>query len=375
MKAIVNAIFKFIAFILAGILILVLPFSLLINNFGEVVFDQGEINSIAEEVIINSELVPAALEFITNRQAEKISEKIEDTDRPEGRELNLYNLIYDMEDENWINFQDALLADEVIAGWVQASVGGFFQWLNSEDPFPVISWDMKPLIRKMSGPEGQNAVVAYYESLPDCTDLQMEEMQTQPGEPLPRGKMVQELCKLSTFPHAQQIQVYSDVMKMVVDAMPPEYNATQAALRQSDEITGMYTLKHQLRTYRWNMDTALLLPLVLLFLILLFGVRSLEGLGQWWGIPLLGGALIALITALLAGPLWRGLLTGNIMPDAVPQTSLLYHEIVDGTSRMISPIFNPLVWQAFILLIIGAGLLAMAFILRMRKSGETSSES
>jgi hypothetical protein len=60
------------------------------------------------------------------------------------------------------------------------------------------------------------------------------------------------------------------------------------------------------------------------------------------------------------------------MPDAIPQTSLLYHEIVDGTSRMISPIFNPLVWQAFIILIIGGGLLTMSFILRMRKAGNSS---
>jgi hypothetical protein len=197
----------------------------------------------------------------------------------------------------------------------------------------------------------------------------MEEMQTQPGEPLPRAKMVEELCKLSTFPHAEQIQVYNDVMKMVVDATPPDYDATRALLKQRGEITGMYTLKWRMRTYRLNLDTTLLIPLGLLFLILVFGVRSLEGLGQWWGIPLIGGGIIALITALLAGPLWRGLLTGNLMPAAIPQTSLLYHEIVNGTSRLISPVFNPLVWQAFVLLILGAGLLAMSFILRMRNAG------
>jgi hypothetical protein len=372
MKTILNAILKFIAFILAGALIIALPISLLLNNFGEVIFDQEEISGIAEEVIINSELVPAGLEFVTNRRADQISEKIEDTDRPEGRELNLYNLIYAMEDENWINFQEALLADDVIASWVFDSVSGFFNWLDTDEQVPTIRWDMKPLVRKMSGPEGRNAVVAYYESLPDCTDLQMEEMLTQPGEPLPRAKMVEELCKLSTFPHVEQIQVYNDVMQMVVDAMPPEYNATQALLKERGEITGMYTLKWRIRSYRWNLDTVLLIPLSLLFLILVFGVRSFDGLGQWWGIPLIGGGLISLLTALLAGPLWRGLLTGNLMPDAIPQTSLLYHEIVDGTSRMISPIFNPLVWQAFIILIIGGGLLTMSFILRMRKAGNSS---
>ncbi len=375
MRTILNAILKFIAFILAGILVFALPLALLLNNLGEVAFNQEEVGKIVEDVVINSKIIPATLEFITNRQAEQISNKIENPDRPEGRELNLYNLIYGMEDDDWVRFQNALLADEVIGGWIDDTVQGVFYWLDSDEPVPEIRWDMKPLIRKMRGPEGKNAVVAYYESLPDCTDLQMEEMQTQPGEPLPRAKMVEALCKLSTFPHAEQIEVYDDVMNMAVDAIPPEYNATQALMKQRGEFSGVYTLKWRIRTIRWNLDAVLLIPLALMFLILILGVRSLEGLGQWWGIPLIGGGLIALITGLLAVPLWRGFLTGSLMPEAIPQTSLLYIEIVKGTSRMIPPIFNPLIWQAFIILILGAVMLAMSFILRMRReTGKSSSK-
>ena len=204
-----------------------------------------------------------------------------------------------MEEDNWKNFREALLPDQVIGNWITGTVNGFYNWLNSEDQVPFIYWNMKPLNENMDGPDGEEAVVAFYDSLPDCTDIQMEEMQTPPGEPLPRAKMVKELCKLSTFPHGEQIQVYNDVMRMVVDATPPEYDATKALLKNSGAIDGVYTLKWNLRRLRWNMDTALLLPLVLLFFILIFGVRSLEALGQWWGIPLVGGSLITLITALL----------------------------------------------------------------------------
>jgi hypothetical protein len=372
MKTILNAILKFAAFILAGILILALPITLLANNLGNVIFNEEVIGGIATDVIVNSDIVPAALEFTTNQQANEISSKIQDTERPEGRGLNLYNLIFSMKDDDWIKFREALLAEEVIAGWVGETVQGLFAWMNSEDSVPVIIWDMAPLIQKMSGPEGQEAVVAYYESLPDCTDLQMEEMRTQPGEPLPRTKMVEELCKLSTFPHVEQIQVYNDVMEMVVDATPEEFNATQSLLKGREQIRGLYTLKWRFRTYRYNMDVVLLIPLGLLFLILIFGVRSMEALGQWWGIPLIGGSLIALLSSLLSGTLWRGFLTGN-MPEGIPQTSLLYHQIIDSTSRVISPVFNPLIWQSFIILLIGAGLFTMSFILRIRRAGESPS--
>jgi hypothetical protein len=127
-------------------------------------------------------------------------------------------------------------------------------------------------------------------------------------------------------------------------------------------------LKWNIRTLRWDLDTILLLPIVMLFLILIFGVRSLEGLGQWWGIPLVGGGLITLITSLLYRVLWTGILTDR-MPEAIPVTSLLYHEFIAGSTRVIAPVFNPLRWQSFLILLIGIGLLAMGFILRMRGSG------
>lgn len=369
MKIILNAILKFLAFLLAGVLIIALPVSLIAYNAGEVLFDQEQITNITTEVIVDSELIPAALEIMSNTQAEKISEKIETTDRPEGRELNLFNLIYYMEEDNWMSFQEALLEEGVVRGWIENTVNGFFNWINSEEPVPYISWDLNPVVDRMRGPQGRDAVVAFYDSLPDCTDLQMEEMQTNPGDPLPRGLMVMELCKLSTFPHGDQIQVYEDVLGMVIDATPPEFNVTQSLLRQRGQINGVYTLKWRLRDFRYNLDTAMLVPLGLLFLILITGVRSMEGLGQWFGIPMIGGGLIALISSLLFRPLWRGWLAERI-PEVIPQTSLLYHEMIDGSTRVLSPVFSPLAWQAFILLLIGAGLTAMGFILRMRRVGD-----
>ena len=369
MKTVFNVISKFIAFILAGILILALPLSLLVYNMGEVIFDQENVNRIAAAIFLDSDIIPAAMEIVTNQQAEEISQKIEDTDQPEGQELDLFTLVYSMEERNWKNFREALLSDQVIGGWIRDTVNGFYRWLDTEEAIPQIRWNMMPLIEYMEGPEGEEAMVAFYDSLPDCTDLQMEEMQTQPGDQLPRAMMVKELCKLSTFPHAEQIKVYSDVLQMVINTIPQEYNATQAFLKSGEEISGVYTLKWNIRRLRVSLAAALLIPIGLLFLILIFGVRSMDGLGQWWGIPLVGGSLITLISALLYKPLWTGILT-ELMPEAIPQTSLLYHELIDGSARLLAPVFNPLRWQSFLILLIGVGLLAMGLIMKMRKSGE-----
>ena len=372
MKTVLNAILKFCAFILAGILILAIPLSLLAYNAGDVLFDQEGVKLIAAAIFLDSDIIPATMEIITNRQADEISQKIEDTDQPQGQELDLFTLVYSMEEGNWKNFREALLSDRVIGDWIEVVTNGFYRWLDTEEPVPQIRLNMMPLIKQMGGPEGQEAIVAFYDSLPDCTDLQMEEMKTQPGDPLPRAKMVKELCKLSTFPHTEQIQVYSDVMQMVINATPQEYNVTQAVLKKGESINGVYTLKWNFRRLRVSLSAALLIPIGLLFLILIFGVRSMEGLGQWWGIPLVGGSLITLISALLYKPLWTGILTDQ-MPEAIPQTSLLYHELISGSSRLLTPVFNPLRWQSFLILLIGVGLLAMGFIMKMRGSGEKGS--
>jgi hypothetical protein len=372
MKTLFNAILKFIAFILAGALMITLPLSLMANNGGEVLFDQEQVNEITTSALLDSELIPAALEIMTNRRAVEISDKIENTDSPEGQELNLINLIFSMKEENWNDLKTALLPDELIASWMDVTINGFYGWLNSDDQLPYITWDMNPLKEKMSGPEGEAAVVAFYDSLPDCSDLQMEDMQTAPGDPLPRVQMVIELCKLSTFPHSEQIEVYHDVLGMVVDATPPEYNATQALLTERGQLGSLYTLKWRIRTVRWWLDTALLLPLGLMLLILFFGVRSMEGLGQWFGIPLIGSGLISLIAVLIYRPWWRGWMAERIQ-ETIPPTSLLYHELIDGSIRVLGPIFNPLAWQSFIILLVGVGFLAMSFILRMRRASDKTS--
>jgi hypothetical protein len=61
------------------------------------------------------------------------------------------------------------------------------------------------------------------------------------------------------------------------------------------------------------------------------------------------------------------------MPEEIPPTSLLYHELIEASTRIISPIFNPLRWQSFLILLIGVGFLAMGFILKMKDSGEKGS--
>lgn len=367
MKTFLNAVLKFLALLAAGALIAALPFSLIYHNTGEALFSPDVIQRVSKTVIVESDLVPGALEFITNRRAEEISQEIEEEQEGE-QQLNLFYLIEGMEVEDWRNIRKELLTEEILRSWIDTTVSGMFEWLNSEQQVPAVRWDMGPVIARMSGQPGERVVSTFYNSLPDCTDLQMEEMQTEPGEPLPKVKMVENLCKLSTFPHQEQIKVYQEIMGLATERIPPTYNLTTSWLLQEEGLTAPLAAKRDLREFRRSTDLVLLVPLILLFLILSLGVRSLAELGQWWGIPLMVGSLIAFITALLFRPLWTGLLSER-MPEMIPATSVFYHELISASARLVSEIFNPLRWQSFLILLIGIGLTAGGFVFRLGGAG------
>jgi len=365
MKTIFRAVFKLLALITAGVLVVALPLSLTLFNLGEVLFSEPAVERITSSVVVDSDLVPGALDFITNQRAEEISQEIET--QGENNQLNLFYLIEGMEIEDWRNMREELLTDEILKQWISSSVNGFFYWLNSPQTKPEMQWNMRPLIERMKGPPGRRVVNTYYNSLPDCTDLQMEEMKTDPGDPLPKVAMVENLCKLSTFPHQEQIKVYQEILSMAVDRMPGEYDLTQRLVEEDGALNKPFAVKKNLRSYRQGLALLLLAPLALLLLIIVFGVRSLEELGLWWGIPLVGGSLIAFVTSLLVRPLWTGILSER-MPETIPATSVLYHELIAGSARLIGEVFNPLRWQSFLILLLGLGLLVMGFVIRMGKS-------
>jgi hypothetical protein len=59
------------------------------------------------------------------------------------------------------------------------------------------------------------------------------------------------------------------------------------------------------------------------------------------------------------------------MPEAIPATSVFYHELISASARLVSEIFNPLRWQSFLILLIGIGLTVAGFALRLGGAGKS----
>jgi hypothetical protein len=123
--------------------------------------------------------------------------------------------------------------------------------------------------------------------------------------------------------------------------------------------------KEQMRLLRALTRWGWLLPLSFLGLIMALVVRSLRGLARWWGIPLLVGGLLSLLTVLLGAGFAERLISQVVGEPAMPETlTRLLRGILDGLRDSI--LGRALVHS--LLIVLGAGaLLFVGFLFGRRK--------
>ena len=100
---------------------------------------------------------------------------------------------------------------------------------------------------------------------------------------------------------------------------------------------GVLTAVRYLHRYVW---LGLLVPLALLLVVMLFGVRSRKGWLRWWGIPLFIAGLLTLGLGIAAVPAldwaWVGYIADKIPPLFSSSLSGMGHELADSVVRELS---------------------------------------
>jgi len=111
-----------------------------------------------------------------------------------------------------------------------------------------------------------------------------------------------------------------------------------------------------------------LLPLALLLLVTLFGVRSLKGFLRWWGIPLLIVGVIAVVGAAMIPLLlnWAIVTYGSSLT-----TGLITPEVINLAIEMVSNVIGSLALailiQAAILALLGLVFIIVSFFVKKRQ--------
>jgi len=324
---------RFIAFLIAVILIIALPISLLIFDTGRVFFNPPLIKNVVIELVTESDLVPMGLAWYADQRAQG---RDASNDTAGGEiELDIIELLSFFDVSDWSLVRSELLPDEMLVEWASVAVDESYQWIDSDAPVPEITLDLQPFIDRVDSEHGVKAIAIILNTLPPCTDLQLNN-----------------LCRFPSPWFSDQVNYFAQSLDLVVSNIPETFSLTDALDRIIDN--GGVALR-----------ITALIPVALLLLILILAVRSLKTLGNWWGYPLALGSLLTLVLSQGYRQVATAVLSVGLF-DKIPLQ--IRADVVVGIMRMASAIFSLLQTQAVALLLLGLALIIIGAVVKEKST-------
>ena len=249
-----------LAFVLASLLVIALPLSLLALDVWRVVFNADLIKHLLTDEVVNSDLVPVALEWFSDRRAEqRVREGIALTgvDEPD-----MVLLLSFMERNSWRAVRAEVLTDEFLTHLVSVSVDGTYQWIDSENVVPQVTYDLRQFINRVNSEHGTNSVVIAYDQLDACTEEEIADFLARLAAAPPGSEVLYNLCEFPDPWHDDQFSDYENALFKVVENVPPEFALTDELAQTVDQQgVGPEAIKRQLRLIRLVGMWAWLAPL------------------------------------------------------------------------------------------------------------------
>lgn len=336
------------ALILAAGMVISLPFAIAARDLGAVLFSRERVRSIMNSRLLESGLLDRILLDTlfggepTPGQEEGYRRAIKHLSGPERQELLTLLL-----PSGW--------TEEQITAWTHAA----YDWLESEQPYPELVLDLRPIKAQLLGESLDQAVEIIVDSWPSCSPDEVDRLQRvvesggeippfvcEPPEPL-RSSIVD----MSTRELANETQAIPDQVMLLEGASldHTELQSTKRSLRSLEVVLG----------WSW------LVPLAALGPIMAFKVRDLRDLGRWWGVPLFfsGVAAILLFVVFWAS---RGEMFADLLLELGAPDSIQYEVAAVLLQGAVSQALRLMVIHALLITIVG---LVGWFILTRRRGG------
>ena len=257
--------------------------------------------------------------------------------------------------EDWQNTISILLPPEELKAMADNALDATFDYLNGRTNSAVIS--LLPVKAQLVGPSGMNVVLQILSLQPVCTTEQLTQMAL--------GLLGGEIALCNPPPEAiglmtpfiqSQLQTMTTIIPNEVTFIPGTLSGTPNDPRV------------RLNTIRSTIKLTPLLPLLFLFALTVFAVRSLVDWLTWWGWSfMIAGAssvLIGLVGAPLVGWILQ-LLIQNQGTALIPPVFI--SSITETTSAVARQLLTPVLIQGALLGFVGLGMVILAMFLPKRE--------
>ena len=271
-----------------------------------------------------------------------------------------------LSDDDWEYLIATLLEPEWLQTTVESVLDQVFDNLNSDAPPEPISISLIELKTKFEGPVGYQALLALLEKKPPCSAEQLLQL----GATQLLGGEMDEflLCN----PPEILMDVVDPLMRVAIQsaasAIPDEMEFEHPFSEVSGSTDIMEFGDDPIQSFfiaRSFLSFGFLIPLVFLFLMTAFAVRSVRDWLLWWGVPLLLTGLIGLSLSALSLPI-LGWVVPQLIGFSVPVS--VKPEIiaigVDLGNALFRQVTQKIMVQAGIMAAIGFAFLVSAFFVK-----------
>jgi hypothetical protein len=261
--------------------------------------------------------------------------------------------------ENWEAFFRDLLPPDTLKLMGDQALASVLAYVNDQGGSAVLS--LTPLKERMASEAGTQAVLHLMQTQPACT---LDEIARITMALL--NSQAISLCSPPENLYPLVVPVIQGQMQVAAAAAPAE-----VTLARADGAAGKPDPRERIGVARLGMRLSPILPLALLLLLTIVGVRSLKDWMLWWGTPLLITGLLGAITAWLGAPLARVLLLQVLertLPNLLP--SVLLASGSQLAAAIVDQLLRPILIQGLVMLALGGVMLGLAALLSfLRKPG------
>lgn len=277
---------QILAGLMAALFVITTVFALFTVNLVQIVTDRDNIKRIADAELLVRNLAPGVLTEVIQEQAEQ-----QGVSPIEVEPAVLRTIVSELLPSGWIDAQ------------TDAAIDVLFDYLETGDPAAAsLTIDLRPVVSRLRGEPGRQAILAGLQLLPTCTE-------SQSGFNPETGYFETDSCLPPGVPIAQVATRVRSIVVETVDQSPwletagilqipllDEGVLAPVARQRLQQMRQLFLLSPQRAWLLW------LIPLGALVLTSLLAARSFNDLSYWWGWSLLAAALIALFLAVFLPP-------------------------------------------------------------------------
>ncbi|MCJ7584072.1 MAG: hypothetical protein MUO30_04810 [Anaerolineales bacterium] len=284
-----------------------------------------------------------------------------------GAQGGMPQFMKNLKASDWETIISILLPANELQAITENVLDQVFAYLNGETD--SASNSLVKLRERLSGQAGRDAILQLIAAQPLCTDEQLAEM----AAGMLGGGEVMVICAPPEEILAVLMPQLQNQLTALVTQIPDKAMIIKPSSRStpSSGPLGNDPIK-VIRTVRLGLRLSPLLPLGLLLLVTLFGVRSLKGWLRWWGITFFFAGAIALVPGIAMLPAlnwaWNNFLVPRIPPFLSADVANIGHEMATYITHGLS---EQIILQTAILLAVGLAMWVGSCFIKARAAEST----